>query len=69
MKAVFVDTGLEYPEIKQFVSKFPNVDIIKPKMPFHQVIEKYGYPVVSKEQAQYIYEYRHTKSEYLKQKY
>ena len=26
IKAVFVDTGLEYPEIRQFVKTFDNVD-------------------------------------------
>lgn len=47
--AVFVDTGLEYPEIRDFVRSFGNVTILRPKMNFRQVIEKYGYPVVSKE--------------------
>lgn len=51
MKAVFVDTGLEYPEIRQFVNTFDNVDILKPKMTFKEVIEKYGYPFIGKEVA------------------
>lgn len=56
---VFVDTGLEYPEIKQFVKKiYPNVTILRPKKSFKQVIEEYGYPVISKEQAQYIEDIR-----------
>ena len=37
-------------------------------MPFTQVIEKYGYPVISKETAQKIKEVRTTKSEKLKSK-
>ena len=49
--AVFLDTGLEYPEIKEFVKSKENVTILRPKMSFRQVIEKYGYPVVSKEVA------------------
>ena len=49
VKSVFVDTGLEYPEIRSFVKGFENVDWIKPKMTFKQVIEKYGYPFISKE--------------------
>lgn len=65
--SVFVDTGLEHPEIKAFVRE-SNATIIKPKMSYRQVIEKYGYPVVSKEQAQYIREYRETKSERLRAK-
>lgn len=66
--AVFVDTGLEYPEIRDFVKSVDNVIWLKPKMPFTQVIEKYGYPVVSKETAQKIKEVRETKSEKLKSK-
>lgn len=49
LKAVFVDTGLEYPEIRAFVKTFDNVEWLKPKMNFKQVIEKYGYPLFSKE--------------------
>ena len=49
--AVFVDTGLEYPEIKEFVKTIPNVTILRPEMNFKQVIETYGYPVISKEIA------------------
>lgn len=56
--AVFIDTGLEYPEIKDFVQTVPNVMWLKPKMSFRQVIAKYGYPLVSKEVAQKIYEAR-----------
>ena len=55
MKAVFVDTGLEYPEIREFVKTFDNVDWIKPKMNFKQVIEKYGYPFISKEVSKNVY--------------
>ena len=64
--AVFVDTGLEYPEIKDFVKTFDNVIWVKPKMRFDQVIAKYGYPVSTKEQASYIYEVRTTKSDKLR---
>lgn len=64
--AVFVDTGLEYPEIRDFVKTKENVIWIKPKLNFKQVIEKYGYPIISKEQSSYIQEYRTTKSEKLR---
>lgn len=46
--AVYSDTGLEYPEIRDFVKTFDNVVWLKPKMNFKQVIEKYGYPFISK---------------------
>lgn len=56
---VFVDTGLEYPDIKEFVNGVKNVVRLKPQMNFREVIQKYGYPVVSKETAKRIYEMRH----------
>ena len=54
IKAVFVDTGLEYPEIRAFVKTFENVDIVKPKMNFKEVIQKYGYPFISKEVSECV---------------
>lgn len=56
--AVFVNTGLEYPEIQRFVREFENVEILYPKMPFPEVISKYGYPFISKEVSQTVYEAR-----------
>jgi len=55
IKAVFIDTGLEYPEIREFVKTFDNVDIIRPKMSFKQVIDKYGYPIISKEVSRAVH--------------
>ena len=66
IQAVYIDTGLEYPELRQFVKSFNNVQWLKPEMNFRQVIEKYGYPIISKEQSKFIREYRHSKSEKLK---
>ena len=39
MKAVFLDTSLEFPELRQFVSTYDNVEYLKPPMNFRQVIE------------------------------
>lgn len=56
--AVFVNTGLEYPEIQRFARDIKagkydcfnsDVEIVRPEMRFDEVIKKYGYPVVSKE--------------------
>lgn len=58
IQAAFIDTGLEYPEIRKFVKTFGNVDWIRPKLNFREVIEKYGYPVISKEVAQSLRELR-----------
>lgn len=64
--AVYVDTGLEYPEIRDFVKTIDNVTWLRPEMNFKEVILKYGYPIISKEQSAFIQEYRTTKSEKLK---
>ena len=52
--AVFVDTGLEYPELREFVKSVENVTWVRPKKNFRQVIEEYGYPVISKEVAKVV---------------
>ena len=53
--AMFVNTGLEYPEIQKFAMSQPNVVTVRPEMRFDEVIKKYGYPVVSKEVAQTVW--------------
>jgi len=63
MVAVFLDTGLEYPEIRDFVKKFDNVVWVKPAMTFKEVVEKYGFPVISKNVAMAVDRYRTTKRE------
>lgn len=56
---LFVNTGLEYPEIQKFVKFFAEwlrntyqidvqLDIVRPKMRFDEVLKKHGYPVISK---------------------
>lgn len=62
--AVFLNTGMEYPEILRFVRRQHNVIILRPKMYFYQIVKKYGYPVISKQVAWKIYEARNTKSLY-----
>ena len=49
--SLFVNTGLEYPEIQKFAMSQKNVVTVRPEMRFDEVIKKYGYPVVSKEIA------------------
>ncbi len=49
IEAVFVDTGLEYPEVREFIKTFDNVTWLHPEMRFDEVIKKYGYPLISKE--------------------
>lgn len=57
--AVFCDTGLEYPELKEFVKTFDDVITIRPKKSYRQVIKEYGYPVASKEVAAKVRKLRH----------
>lgn len=47
--SVFVNTGLEYPEIQRFAMSQPNVTTVRPEKRFDEVVKEYGYPVVSKE--------------------
>lgn len=51
---VFANTGLEFPEIQAFARKM-GAEFIRPKMSFSEVISKYGYPIISKENAEAIY--------------
>jgi 3'-phosphoadenosine 5'-phosphosulfate sulfotransferase (PAPS reductase)/FAD synthetase len=60
--AVFCNTGNEYPEIVKFVRETENLITIRPDMQIKQIIEKYGFPLISKEQSQYIRQAKHTNS-------
>jgi len=66
--AVFHDSGLEFPEIRDFVKTVDNVVWLKPKKTFKQVIEEYGYPIISKEQSGYIERVRRTKNPEVREK-
>lgn len=68
IKAVFCNTGNEYPDIVKFVRELKdkegyNIEIIYPRLKPREVFDKYGFPLVSKEQSQSIYEVRHAKSQ------
>ncbi len=67
--AVFVDTGLEYPEVKNFVKTTANTLIIHPEFPFYKIIDVYGYPIISKEVANFIEDYRKNPNGYAAQKF
>ena len=65
MKAVFCNAGNEFPDIVYFTRQTENVITIRPELLVKQVIEKHGFPLVSKEQAYFIWQARNTKSEKL----
>ena len=54
VKGVFSDTGLEYPEIREFVKSVENIDWVKPKETFREITIEHGYPLFSKEVAETI---------------
>lgn len=56
IEAVFVDTGLEYPELREFVKTIDNVTWLKPEMNFRKVIEIYGYPIISKSVSRAVHD-------------
>lgn len=71
--AVFVNTGLEYPEIQQFVrdikaGKFDcfntDVEIVRPKMRFDEVLKRHGYPVISKDVSMTVKTAKYNKDTY-----
>lgn len=62
----FSNTGLEYPEIQKHVEVLReyladkhhievNLDVVRPKINFSEVISTYGYPLISKEVSEAIY--------------
>ena len=67
--AVFVDTGLEYPELREFVKSVENVTWVRPEMNFKKVIQTYGYPIVSKEVSLKIAETRSKPDGYASQSF
>lgn len=58
IKAVFCNTGNEYPDIVKFVrnekNSGANIEIIYPKLKPREVLYKYGFPLVSKEVSRLV---------------
>jgi len=55
IEAVYVNTGLDFPEVRQFAMNTPNVTVLKPKMRFDEVVREYGWCYPSKDVAHTIY--------------
>lgn len=53
--AVYVDTGVEFPENIAFAQTVPSVTWLRYNTPFDEVVRQFGYPVVSKEVSKRIY--------------
>lgn len=54
--SVFVSTGLQYPEVRKFALSREGVTELRPAKSFGEVIENYGWPVVSKKVARFVYD-------------
>lgn len=68
---VFVDTGLEFPEIRKFTKTFKSwlenehqieveLKTIRPKKRFLDILIEFGYPLISKEISKIVYGARHS---------
>lgn len=67
IKAVFCNTGNEYPDIVRFVRELKatdgyNIEIIYPKLKPAQVFDKYGFPLISKDVSEKLYVIKHYKN-------
>lgn len=76
--SLFVNTGLEYPEIQAFVREVKagkydgfnsDVVILRPAMQFGDVLKNYGYPIIGKETAKKIQEARNKPDGYAAQSF
>ena len=66
IEAVFVVNPVQ-PETFKFIKTIDNITILKPEMTFEEVVKKYGYPFISKEQANYLHDIRYS-TEYMKER-
>ena len=53
-KVVFDDTGLEEPTVRATALAIPEVQVVRPEMPFIKVLIEIGYPLVSKEVSECV---------------
>lgn len=65
---VFSNTTNEDKDIIKYVKQFDNIEWVVPKKNFKQVVEQFGFPLVSKEVSKKISHYRHTTNEVMKNK-
>lgn len=67
IKAVFCNTGNEYPDIVKFVRELKNtngynIEIIYPKLKPREVLERYGFPLISKEVSEKLFYIKYHKN-------
>jgi len=55
IEAVYVNAGLDFPEVRRFAEAIPNVTVLKPIMRFDEVIRTYGWCYPSKDVSKTLY--------------
>ena len=55
IEAVYVNTGLDFPEVRKFAMDTPNVTVLHPKMRFDEVVREYGWCFPSKDVSHTVY--------------
>ena len=60
---VFVNTGLEYDSVREKGYELAD-EVLKPQKSFLQILIQYGYPIISKEVSQSIYEIKNCNDVY-----
>jgi len=55
IEAVYVNTGLDFPEVRKFAMDTPNVTVLQPKLRFDEVVREHGWCFPSKDVAHTIY--------------
>jgi len=52
VKAVWIDTGIEYPETKEYMKHILDLDVIKPKRTYWDLAKEFGFPAESRKDKQ-----------------
>jgi 3'-phosphoadenosine 5'-phosphosulfate sulfotransferase (PAPS reductase)/FAD synthetase len=55
IETVYVNTGLDFPEVRSFAMAIPNVTVLQPKMRFDEVVREHGWCYPSKDVAHTVY--------------
>lgn len=56
IKGVWCDTRMEYPGVVKFAKSIDNIEIVRSETTFHQILMRYGYPVISKKISRMVYD-------------
>jgi 3'-phosphoadenosine 5'-phosphosulfate sulfotransferase (PAPS reductase)/FAD synthetase len=60
---VHANTGLEYPEITNFVKKQENIVLVRPLKSYFQIVKEFGWPLLSKNISRQVYRMQNNPTE------